>query len=153
MTPDEMRAVGRLATLALGDSVSHVEQVHLAVAARAFALTGPFSRPVRVVHDRVVTSGYGAIRGAGQLAATAAGDLAGAVAATELPVGSTPRSNRALAILNAAWGDELVRQDNELAIPMAVRHARSDVPLRSDAARDGVPGGDVEAGGLRPRPE
>ena len=80
----------RLATLALGDSVSHVEQVHLAVAARAFALTGPFSRPVRIVHDRVATSVYGVIRGAGYLAGTAAGDLAGAVAGSELPAGSTP---------------------------------------------------------------
>ena len=42
-------------------------------------------------------------------------------------------------MLNAAWGDELVRQGNELAIPMAIRHDRSDVPLRSDALGTAFP--------------
>ena len=56
MTSEEMRATGRLATRTLADTVSHVEQVHRAVAARAFALTAPASLPARVVHDGIATA-------------------------------------------------------------------------------------------------
>jgi len=58
MKPEGMRAAGRLATRTLADTVSQVEQVHRAVAARAFAFTAPASLPARVVHDGIATGVY-----------------------------------------------------------------------------------------------
>ena len=133
MTPEEMRATGRLATQTLADTVSSVEQVHRAISARAFALTGPASFPARVVHDGVATGVYTVIRGTGLAAGLAASELVGVAARSAVPAGSTSRSNLALAVLNAAWGDQLAEQASPLAIVMAVRTARADVELRRDA--------------------
>ena len=58
MKPEEMRATGQLATRTLADTVSYVEQVHRAVAARAFALSAPASFATRVVHDAIATAVY-----------------------------------------------------------------------------------------------
>jgi pimeloyl-ACP methyl ester carboxylesterase len=133
MKPEEVRATGRLATRTLADTVSHVEQVHHAVAARAFSFTAPVSLPARVVHDGIATGIYALIRGAGLAAGMAASELVGATGGSGHPAGSTPRSNLALAVLNATLGDDLAAQGSPLAIPMAVRHARADVAPRHDA--------------------
>ena len=121
MTPEEMRAAGRLATRTLADTVSSVEQVHHAIAARAFALTGPASFPARVVHDRVATGVYAVIRGAGLVAGLAASELVGVAAGSAVPAGSTARGNLAVAVLNAVLGDQLAEQASPLAIGMAVK--------------------------------
>ncbi len=139
MNPEEMRATGRLAALTLADTVSHAEQVHHAVAARAFALTAPASLPVRVVHDGIARGVYAAIRGAGLVAGMAASEVLAAATTSGLPIGSTPRSNLALAVLNATLGDELADQDSPLAILMALRRARADVALRRDALEVSFP--------------
>jgi len=128
-----------LATRTLADTVSHIEQVHHAVAARAFALTAPASFPVRVVHDGIATGVYAAIRGVGLAAGMAASELVGAAAGSALPAGSTPQSNLALAVLNATLGDQLDDQGSPLAIRMAVRRARADVEPRRDALEVAFP--------------
>jgi len=133
MKPEEIRAAGRLATRTLGDTVSHVEQVHSAVAARAFALTSPASFPARLVHDGIATGVYAVVRGAGLAAGMAASELVGAVTNSARTAGSTPKSNLVLAVLNATLGDELADQKSPLAIPMAVRHDRTDIAPRRDA--------------------
>jgi len=81
MKPEEIRAAGRLATRTLADTVSHVEQVHRALAARAFAFTAPATLPVRVVHDSIATGVYAVLRGAGLAAGLAAIELLGAATA------------------------------------------------------------------------
>ena len=121
MTPEEMRAAGQLATWTLADTLSHVEHVHRAVTARAFALTAPASLPARVLHDGIATGIYAVIRGAGLAAGLATSELLGAMARVAPPAGSTPRSNLALGVLNAILGDELADQSSPLAIRMAVR--------------------------------
>jgi hypothetical protein len=132
MRPEEIRAAGRLATQTLVDTCSHVEQTHRAAAARVFALTGPASRPARLVHDGVATGVYTVIRGVGLAAGLAATEVFGATAGSALPTGSTSRSNLALAALNATLGDELADQGSPLAIRMAVRRARADVETGRD---------------------
>ena len=130
MRSDEIRASGQLATRTLADTVSHVEQVHRAVVGRTFALTAPASLPARLIHDVIATGVYTLIRGTGLAAGTVASELVGATAGSASPAGSTPRSNLALAVLNAILGDELADKDSPLAIPMAIRCSRADVAPR-----------------------
>jgi pimeloyl-ACP methyl ester carboxylesterase len=139
MTSEEMRASGRLATRTLVDTVSHVEQAHRAVAARMFAFTAPASLPPRVIHDIIATGVYSLIRGTSLAAGIAASELAGAVAGSLPQTGSTPRSNLALAVLNAILGDELAEQRSPLAITMAVRRVRADVVLRRESVEVAFP--------------
>jgi len=133
MKPEEMRAAGRLATRTLADTMLHVEHVHRALATRAFALTAPVSLPARVVHDGIAPGVYAAIRSASLAAGLAASEVLGVAARSTLPAGSTPRSNLALAVLNATLGNELADQGCPLAISMAIRHARADIAPRRDA--------------------
>ena len=130
MRSEEIRASGQLATRTLADTVSHVEQVHRAVAGRTFALTAPVSLPARVIHDVIASSVYTLIRETGLAAGLVASQLVGAAGGSVSPAGSTPRSNLALAVLNATLGDELADQGSPLAIAMAVRCVRADVVPR-----------------------
>ena len=135
MKSEEIRASGQLATRTLADTVSHVEQVHRAVAGRTFALTAPFSLPARVIHDVIATGVYTLIREMGLAAGLVASHVVGAAAGSLVPAGSTPRSNLALAVLNASLGDELADQGSPLAITMAVRCVRANVvPRRASLA-------------------
>ena len=127
MKPEEICASGQLATRTLADTVSHVEQVHRAVAGRIFAFAAPVSLPARVIHDFIATVVYTLIRETGLAAGIVGSELVGATAGSAFPAGSTPRSNLALAVLNATLGDELADQGSPLAIPMAVRRVRADV--------------------------
>lgn len=133
MKSSEARAAGHLAARTVVDTISHVEHVHRSLSSRAFRLTDPISYPVRLMHDGVVTGAYATVRVAGLLTGLATVELIGATGGSSRPVGSTPRSNLALAALNATLGDELAEQGSPLAIGMAVRHSRSDVPFRRDA--------------------
>lgn len=139
MKPEEMRAAGRLATQTLADTVSHVEQVHRAVAARVFACTAPASRPARVVHDGIATGVYAVLRGVGLVSGLTATELLRTTTASARPAGSTSKSNLALAVLNATLGDELADQGSPLAIPMAVRRDRADVAPRREALEGAFP--------------
>ena len=76
MTPAELRAAGRLGGLAFGGLVSRIEQVHQAVARRSFGPAGPAGAPARLVHDTVARGTYLAVRTAGTVAGTAAGQAA-----------------------------------------------------------------------------
>ena len=139
MRSEEIRAGGQLATRTLADTVSHVEAVHRALAGRTFAFAAPASLPARVIHDIIATGVYALIRQTGLAAGLAASELVGAAAGSVLPAGSTPRSNLALAILNATLGDELADQGSPLAIPMAVRCVRADVVPRRESVEVAFP--------------
>lgn len=134
-----MRAAGRLASRTLADTIGHVEHVHRAAASRVFALTPRASLPARVLHDGIATGIYGVISGAGLAAGIAGSGLMSLAVRSSVPVGSTPRSNLALAVLNAALGDELADQCSPLAIQMAVRQARADVAPRREALEVAFP--------------
>ena len=75
MTPAEISAVSRLGGYAFAGLVSRIEQVHRAVADRAFTTAGTMSVPARVIHDSITRGVYLAVRGAGTAAGAAgAGD-------------------------------------------------------------------------------
>ncbi len=129
MTPAELRAAGRLGGLAFGGLVSRIEQVHQAIARRSFGPAGPAGAPVRSVHDTVARSTYLAVRAAGTVAGTAAGQAASLLGAGGEPADRDPAGNLALAALNAVAGDQFGPGLEPLAIKMAVRAVGRDVGL------------------------
>ena len=64
MTPAEISAASRLSGRAFAGLVSRIEQMHQAIAGRAFAPAGPASAPARVIHDSITRGVYLAVRGA-----------------------------------------------------------------------------------------
>jgi hypothetical protein len=129
MTPTEIRAAARLAARTLAGTAGHVEQVHHAVAARAFLLTKPVGTPVQLIHDAVANGVYAWVRAAELAAGTVAGEGLALAAGrrSAAPAGSTHASNLALAFLNAAIGHRLAEEGSPLAIRMAVRMGGRDV--------------------------
>jgi hypothetical protein len=122
MTPQEARAMVRLAGRMVAGLTSHVQRVHQAVAARPFRLTSPAATPVRLVHDAVAGGVYATVRASGLAAGVVAGELLAATRRQDsVPAGSSPAGNLALAALNAAVGHRLAEAGDPLAIRMAVR--------------------------------
>ena len=129
MTPAEIGAVGRLGGHAFAGLVSRIEQVHLAIAGRAFTPIGPASAPARVIHDSITRGVYLAVRGAGAAAGVLGGEAVSLLGAGGQPAGREPRGNLALAALNAVAGDQLGPDLAPLAIRMAVRADGRDVDV------------------------
>ena len=92
MTPAELRAAGRLGGLAFGGLVSRIEQVHQAIARRSFGPAGPAGAPARLVHNMVARGTYLAVRTAGAVAGTAAGQAASLLGAGGQPAAGIPRA-------------------------------------------------------------
>jgi hypothetical protein len=120
-TPDELRALSRLAFGELARAPGGIGDVHRAIAARAFGAAGPGAAASRALHDAIAGGVYAALRGG----ATVAGAVAdGALArrhARGRSISSTPRGAAALGALNGLIGDELAREGSDLALPMALR--------------------------------
>lgn len=133
MTPAEIGAVSRLGGHAFAGLVSRIEQVHLAIAARAFAPAGPASAPARIIHDSITRDVYLLVRGAGAAAGVMGGKAASLLGAGGQHADRGPAGNLALAALNAIAGEQLGADMAPLAIRMAVRADGCDVHL---AARD-----------------
>jgi hypothetical protein len=121
--------MGRLGGLAFAGLVARIEQVHQAIAGRAFTPAGPAGAPARLVHDGVARGVYLAVRRAGLAAGTAAGQAGSVLGADSRPAGRQPGGNLALAVLNAAAGDRLGAGLAPLAIGMAVRADGRDAGL------------------------
>jgi pimeloyl-ACP methyl ester carboxylesterase len=141
MTPEELRAVGKLGARVLSGTVSHIEQVHLAIASRAFRSTGNAGAPVRQKHDAITTAVYGGVRTAGRSAGLAVTGVASLLTAARPsgPLGTSPATSLAAAVLNAAVGDKLAAQHDPLAIRMAVRVEGQDVLPRRDEIEASFP--------------
>ena len=139
MTPTELRAVGRLGGLVFAGLAARIEQVHQAIAGRAFAPAGLAGAPARVIHDSVARGVYLAVRGAGLAAGTAAGRAGSVFAAGGQPAGRKPAGNVALAVLNAVAGDRLGAGLAPLAIGMAVRAGGCDVGLTAEQVAAAFP--------------
>ena len=140
MKASEFRAVGDAAAAALSTGVAIARDLHLAVADRAFDAVGPAGTTVRVAHDGVARTLYGAAvalsRWVPRIAATA-GSVA--ISSESAPLGATKRGNSALGAINGLWGDHLVAGGNELVIDMAVRVGGEDLEIDPAAVRDAFP--------------
>ncbi len=121
--------------------VRTVRDTHYAWADRAHrALRGPTrgaSRVPEVVHRGIAAGVYGGL-GAGLRAASA-----GLAALAERDLGpaleETPQGRFAHAAVNGLIGDRLARERPRMAVPLAVRRAGRDVPLRTDALEAAFP--------------
>jgi hypothetical protein len=119
-----------------------IRDIHVAIARRAFRLTGPAARPAHLLHDGISRTVYATVGGTARIAATATGIAVAARAATDpsyRPLPDRPRGNAVIGALNGAWGDLLSRTRSPLALPMAVRHEHADVPLTTDGLRQAFP--------------
>src|SRR5450759_2824264 len=96
MTPAELRAAGRLGGHAFAGVVSRIEQVHQAVAGRAFGPIRHAGAPARFIHDNVSRSVYLAVRSAGSAAGAMLGEVLSPLGAGGQPTSSTPKGNLAL---------------------------------------------------------
>jgi pimeloyl-ACP methyl ester carboxylesterase len=109
-----------------GQMTSRVEELHRAVANRAFdgvrRGVGPAVTPVRAAHDGVAAALYGGVRAAARAGAGAIGGLAAIATRPDSP--SLTRSSRgalASAALNGLLGDGLEQEGSALAIHMSCR--------------------------------
>ena len=132
----------RLGGQALAEVAGAIRDTHLAIARRAFTLTGPPAKPVQLVHDTISTGVYGAVRVAMSAAATVTGTAVAAGRATSptyRPIADRRRGNAVVGAINGAWGDRLAATDNRLALAMTVRHAGRDVPISRDGLAAAFP--------------
>ena len=144
MTPAELRAASRLGGQAFAGLTSRVEQVHAAVAGRAFGQVRTAGAPARFFHDTISRGVYVAVRGSGRLAGALGGEAlsllgtdrgSGHSAASTggaASAGGKRAGNLALGVLNAIAGDRLGPDVAPLAIRMAVRAGRRDVDVTTE---------------------
>ncbi len=129
MTPAELRAASKLGGHAFAGVISRIEQVHEAIAGRAFGPVRQAGAPVRLIHDAVSRGAYLAARSAASAAGALSGEVAPLLGGRGQPVSSAPAGNLALAVLNAIAGDHLGPDASALAIGMAVRSGGRDIEL------------------------
>jgi pimeloyl-ACP methyl ester carboxylesterase len=120
----EIRALGKLATDAVGDGVSRIEKVHRAIARRSWRPTGPAGAPSHAMHNVIAAGAYASVRAGFRVAGAIAGTVLGEVArAARWPAPSqTPGGSTVLGVVNGFAGDRLGRQGNPLAWEMTVLH-------------------------------
>jgi pimeloyl-ACP methyl ester carboxylesterase len=137
-TPDELRAVTRLAFDELGGAVGGIGNVHKAIAGRVFGAVGPAAQAVSAIHDGVARASYAAVRGGFGLAGSAAEAALGR-RPPGAPLSTSPRGGLLLAALQGLRGDALEAEGSPLAQPMAVRVAGRPVPPEADALARAFP--------------
>jgi len=128
----DLRAAVALGGRGVVATTSMIRDVHLAIARRAFGLTGAPARPAQLLHDGISKVVYGAVGGGARVAATATGVAVAARAAADpayRPLSQRPRGNVAISALNGAWGDLLARTRSPLALGMTIRDGQQDVPV------------------------
>jgi hypothetical protein len=92
--------------------VTPVEGMHRAISGRWFGALGRFGAPVRVLHDALATTVYGAIR------------VGAAIVGNTLEARQAVPSRGAESVqawVNGLWGDGLGRHEDRLAIAMSIR--------------------------------
>src|SRR3954452_6672300 len=106
----DVREVGTLAGRGGAAATGLVRDIHVAIARRAFALTGPAARPAHLAHDTISRGVYAAVGGGVRLAGLAGGTVAAVRAAgnpAHRPVTDRRRGNIVVGAVNGAWGDRL----------------------------------------------
>jgi hypothetical protein len=134
----ELGGLAELATEGLAGAVSRVQELHEAVARRAFGPTGAAATAPREVHDAVAAGIYATVRGAATLLGAGLARAAHA-SGRGARLSGDARGRLALGALNGLYGDRLERAGNPLAVPMAVRVAGRDVPADPDALAAAFP--------------
>jgi pimeloyl-ACP methyl ester carboxylesterase len=140
MRPEEIAALGDLASEAAAGAAKQIHELHTGIAGRVWKRVGPASLPVRIIHDRVAQRAYDK---AAEL--TGAVVRAGAQAASAAQPADAPSVQRSAAgravvsALNGAFGDTLERRGNALALTMAFRRRGRDLELTPEAIARAYP--------------
>ena len=113
---------------------------------------GPAALPVKVIHDALSNSVYGAI-GAGAAGLGRAVDAAmeRSGIGEQVSLSTTQRGSFGLAVLNGLIGDRLEREGSALAQPTSARVAGQRIGLDETSVRDAFPKADPWCGGLLAR--
>jgi pimeloyl-ACP methyl ester carboxylesterase len=144
MEPTEVRALGELAGEAVGGLAARVGEMHSGVAGRVFKAVGPGAAPVQLIHDGIAVGVYAAVQTLSKVAARAGAGVLSLTVAPEAPSLERRVGGRvAIGVLNGAFGDELARRENPLALKMTVRSRGRDVPPTRSAISEAFP----DAGG------
>ena len=125
--------MGDLAGSAVDGFVGFIQEIHQGIASRPFRVLGVAAKPVRVIHDAAARTTYRAVATA--IAApprAAAGLAARTVSPVAAPLSRSLRGSMALGALNGAIGDALVRDRNELALPMTIRRRGEDIATQPE---------------------
>jgi pimeloyl-ACP methyl ester carboxylesterase len=137
MRRDEAEALGAAAGDSLAAVTDRLEELHRAIARRAF---GPSAAPARSTHDTIAGGVYATVRGVGAAAGRVVGLVAGATrAADAAPLARAPRLGALQGALNGAFGDTIHARHPALSPAMAVRVDGRDVPLTAAAVAAAFP--------------
>jgi pimeloyl-ACP methyl ester carboxylesterase len=139
-TVDEVRSLARLAFQEVSGTATGLVGFHRAIAARAFAATGPGGVPARVLHDAISTRAYAGIGGAFRLIGAAAdAGLGRRRVADGRALSSSPRGALVIGAVTGLIGDRLESEGSDLHQPMAARIAGRPVTLEPEALRAAYP--------------
>lgn len=141
MRSQEVRALGELASEALGGATARIEEMHEGIAERVFSSIGEVAAPVRLIHNGIAHGVHTGVRAA---LGTAVRTGARAISLTrprEAPsIEQATVARVAIGALNGAFGDRLEHEHSPFAVQMTVRRGGEAVDLSSaDAVRDTFP--------------
>ncbi len=134
MRPDEIAALGDLASEAAAGATRQIRELHTGIAGRVWRRVGPASLPVRLVHDRIAGRAYEAAGEVTRAVVRAGAHAASAARAPDSPsIERTPAGRAVVSALNGAFGDTLERSGNPLALRMSFRHRGRDLEVDREA--------------------
>ena len=136
----ELIAAGQVGGRGLASAVTIVRDTHLAIARRAFKVSGAAGKPAQVAHDTISQGVYAAVSAGSRVGAGGAGVAAAVRSRREATayrrLTDRPRGNAVVGAINGAWGDRLERWGSPLALGMSLRRFDRDVPLTTESLRD-----------------
>jgi hypothetical protein len=140
MRSQEVRALGELASEALGGATARIEEMHEGIAERVFDSVGEIAAPVRLIHDGITHRVYAGLGGALASAVRAGARAISLRRPPEAPsIERAPAGRVAIGALNGAFGDRLEREHSPLAVRMTVRRGGQAVDLDVDSVRAAFP--------------
>jgi pimeloyl-ACP methyl ester carboxylesterase len=139
-TVDELRSLARVGFRELSDGAAGLYGFHRAIAARAFAATGPGGAPARALHDAISPRAYAGVAGAFRLI----GEMADAGLGRRRvddgrALSSSPRGALVVGALTGLMGDRLESERSDLHEPMAARLGGRAIALAPTALRAAYP--------------
>jgi pimeloyl-ACP methyl ester carboxylesterase len=140
MRPDEIAALGDLASEGAAGVARQIHEVHLGIAGRVWGRVGPAALPVKLAHDRIAGGAYSAATELTRVIVRVGAQAASAARSPDAPsIERTPAGRVAVSALNGAFGDTMARRGNALALPMAVRRRGGDLDIARTELRSAYP--------------
>jgi len=138
--PNEVRALNALAFDELRRFPAAIRDMHLGIAERAFRGVGPAALPVKLIHDTLSSSAYGAISaGAAGLGRAVDKAMQRGGVGEQVSLSTSQKGSFGLAVLNGLIGDRLEREGSALAQPTSVRIGGEPIKPEAAALHDAFP--------------